>query len=1177
MSLQPPTSRCVLRDYHLPGRDPRFPPIKITNEHPLVQANNFNRIFVLLLDTTDEGILANKEFEDGLTLPKGTPDYWEKEYGLLRLQPGDFVLLRSKGCEDPEKDVVTVVTTDESHQSDADTQLFTKAAEEVLGTPDQLANGTTELEDTGSTIPAKDGVRAFALGTTVERVTFISAPAAAGKGVASGPNEYHRLVKNLVSASGRLVVNIFRRLPKQYCKAIEGNSSIVNLPAIGADGNVLASNVQLNIASVAGGGGVEEGLVGDLGARYGGAHADHRDHPGYFSVMLCYPKYPPSYDPGHFHILHLGIFAPTNRHSAILFSGQRRHACTPAIVPAGAMPDPAATRLHVIYYPRESAVTGSVRHTIGSLPQPADTLSVTSEMINASNLGHVPQGTNRSTFINDGSVLMSRTSHVNFVGRSLLQLLCYGLRQMDPTYKVNMDTNSMLKHITFEDEDGKRISLQPWDEAPEVMGVPSARLKAEKAFQDHCDHVSKFIPQVAAKVLHSSNDRSTPCVNPNASKPLTSRKRKNCERPPPEKRGDNVEESQPENECGWKGEHIDENGTSWYGFVAISDCSERYKVGKRRRVEEDVEEESFQDGVEQQSISSEKASLESDYAAWTVATSMDKRKGILSLAKTSAILESAPLSQSAPAQAQTLSIKAKELERSVGANDFIKRFEQRDVMLLSTLVWRWSDIMVANEVERRVGEKKGWVGTSVERMDWIDELAAQVVEMLVQKKRDWLFDPTARPLLRALGSSSYRHVNPLSRRTFIRSDPSFPRTVSNVAREILPRWLGMTNSTGHDHRIRAWFVEAVMNKLGRQVLTTHLMWNAFTTFKSRHYVEGFSIYHTSTPDTSLFVPFLDELAAHPILDRNSTIGRVYWNYVPYTPNPQYKAMPGGDLGCAQDVIEYIIQQIAKETRADSTMGPSCMQITSNPIREMDPDRQHYAGVDGPYILPFLQTESGLFSAAILVGVLHRTEYSRTERLRFDDDKDFFCALTEYRLLLGRPDDIDLIEVLGMAESELAAKPSVDGVREGWERCRLSGWVELSRRNPTFVECLGFLLRFSNGQMRHPILTLYGVYYLACDMAYAGLCQAPNIQDVALMMNVTMTASFEALARLGLVDHSAGSNSSQIKDVLEYLLGQLNRNHQVRERYKEGVDVIMLEYALGTFIRYAEAKAVEQCR
>jgi hypothetical protein len=80
---------------------------------------------------------------------------------------------------------------------------------------------------------------------------------------------------------------------------------------------------------------------------------------------------------------------------------------------------------------------------------------------------------------------------------------------MDPAYRINMDASEILRHITFEDEDGRRVSLQSWNEAPDVTGVPAFRLEAAKAFREHCEHVSRFIPQVAAKTIDPSNVETT--------------------------------------------------------------------------------------------------------------------------------------------------------------------------------------------------------------------------------------------------------------------------------------------------------------------------------------------------------------------------------------------------------------------------------------------------------------------------------------------------------------------------------------------------------------------------------------------------------------------------------------------------------------------------------------------
>jgi hypothetical protein len=62
--------------------------VKLIDSHPLVKADDVNRIFVLVMDTTDAGVLAAKVFEDELSLPQGTPDHWTNglgEYNLLIL------------------------------------------------------------------------------------------------------------------------------------------------------------------------------------------------------------------------------------------------------------------------------------------------------------------------------------------------------------------------------------------------------------------------------------------------------------------------------------------------------------------------------------------------------------------------------------------------------------------------------------------------------------------------------------------------------------------------------------------------------------------------------------------------------------------------------------------------------------------------------------------------------------------------------------------------------------------------------------------------------------------------------------------------------------------------------------------------------------------------------------
>jgi hypothetical protein len=116
--------------------------------------------------------------------------------------------------------------------------------------------------------------------------------------------------------------------------------------------------------------------------------------------MFANPDVPKSYQPGTFHVLHLGVFTVLDKYIGITFSARRRHVGTAPTPPPGRKPVRSAYRLTSVHYPKALAVDGSSRFTLASLPgkatahrthtldqrhgadQGVDALYITPEMIN---------------------------------------------------------------------------------------------------------------------------------------------------------------------------------------------------------------------------------------------------------------------------------------------------------------------------------------------------------------------------------------------------------------------------------------------------------------------------------------------------------------------------------------------------------------------------------------------------------------------------------------------------------------------------------------------------------------------------------------------------------------------------------------------------------------------------
>jgi hypothetical protein len=86
---------------------------------------------------------------------------------------------------------------------------------------------------------------------------------------------------------------------------------------------------------------------------FGKPHVDTEDSPGSLTCMISCCNLPEDYEPGRFHLLHLGIFFVLRSVIAVGFSGLHRHVGTP---PIASTPEvaPHATRTMFVLYPTQA-------------------------------------------------------------------------------------------------------------------------------------------------------------------------------------------------------------------------------------------------------------------------------------------------------------------------------------------------------------------------------------------------------------------------------------------------------------------------------------------------------------------------------------------------------------------------------------------------------------------------------------------------------------------------------------------------------------------------------------------------------------------------------------------------------------------------------------------------------
>lgn len=86
---------------------------------------------------------------------------------------------------------------------------------------------------------------------------------------------------------------------------------------------------------------------------FGKPHADVEDSPGSLTCAISCSNLPTGYEPGRFHLLHLGIYFVLGSVCAVGFSGLHRHVGTPPIAPTPHVA-PHVLRTMFVLYPTQA-------------------------------------------------------------------------------------------------------------------------------------------------------------------------------------------------------------------------------------------------------------------------------------------------------------------------------------------------------------------------------------------------------------------------------------------------------------------------------------------------------------------------------------------------------------------------------------------------------------------------------------------------------------------------------------------------------------------------------------------------------------------------------------------------------------------------------------------------------
>ncbi|KAJ3519810.1 hypothetical protein NMY22_g13029 [Coprinellus aureogranulatus] len=536
-----------------------------------------------------------------------------------------------------------------------------------------------------------------------------------------------------------------------------------------------------------------------------------------------------------------------------------------------------------------------------------------------------------------------------------------------------------------------------------------------------------------------------------------------------------------------------------------------------------------------------------------------------------------PVSHSAPGHIRQIQIQI----RSHGISNAMKaietRWERYSVLLSSVHVWYWLDVVIKNRVEELFrGESTRPTGIG---------------------------SPFLSPSQRLRWCLSLITVPNRHKRTYFTGQPQdqdalLTALVSTVQR-ILMDTLEYPPETDLKDRRRAWLMGTLAEVLGQEFLATGYAWKAWTSFTVKAFLGD--TWQAYSKNADLIRPFKEDLQSHPICAVGSETWDAYQNFkcsfraplqVELVRTPVYPSSSGPSSSPRQpsdssttmvfvpnrfrrldaylrDCLEYEKGAISQESRLHRFLEGQ--PDTRYPFREKAPWRLRMQDASSPYHSPTIRTNAGAYSAVIHRGILFNSDFSRHPDcpMVFENFQDWegklelfksqHPSISNVKNFFSRPDAYGGQSIVGRG---------VGNAKRFWQDVSAMNWPEKSKRVMTFKECYDL---FHKGGF--PTMGVLSCYLLACDLHYAGVCEAPTIADVASFIRSARGGSYHILPKLGY-------GEVDVHPTLELVIQALSEiAHHLRESFTEeelalmGFDLICVEHILCKFKRADTAEVL----
>jgi hypothetical protein len=488
-------------------------------------------------------------------------------------------------------------------------------------------------------------------------------------------------------------------------------------------------------------------------------------------------------------------------------------------------------------------------------------------------------------------------------------------------------------------------------------------------------------------------------------------------------------------------------------------------------------------------------------------------------------------------------------------------------------IWGWLERDVRDAVIKYLREPTEGEST------WLTTLIDSIKSMLLDRRLGKTFAPSTfgiidqPPILRQC-----QLVNKHRHRYFLEGEPVLEEVIPPLVSTVISTWTGDNIDI---EQKRAWFINAITESLGEEILTTDFVWNMVVNFRPIYALPR-SVAYGNSQSRDYLQPLIRAIEEHPIRLPDSPENRLYSIYCGLlcgNLTPHDAIQPLSSSSNAWNDLKQLLSM--SMTYLSNPRGvfthPFLLALQREPdyylpFREQAPSRVRSRSLEGPYHWDTIRQKKGIFSAIIWRGCTYRSEFACEKGMVFDNGAHLLSevdAVIQERVDEEMDRD-DPYFCKKNAYGQPVGRRSIESAPSYWSTVEELAWAELVLSHPTFTECYEIFRPPGRETIRFPQLGPLGAFLLTGDLAYAGVCQKPTDSECALMMLKVHRGGLEGLKKLGLVhDIPRGSPSKdtitlvsesirEIFDVVRRLLGTME--------YAGDIDFILIEHLLCKYQR-----------